>query len=86
MSDAINRRLPQPKNGAGRDLPAAIGVGVGLGALVVLAVWAGPLAWYAVVAIAVGVAMWEVLTRLREHSYTIPRTLLIILGLSLIHI
>ena len=84
VSDAINRRLPQPKNGAGRDLPAAIGVGVGLGALVVLAVWAGPLAWYAVVALAVGVAMWEVLSRLREHSYYIPRTLLIILGQAMV--
>ena len=86
MSDAINRRLPQPKNGAGRDLPAAIGVGVGLGALVVLAVWAGPLAWYAVVALAVGVAMWEVLSRLREHSYYVPRTLLIILGQAMVWI
>ncbi|MDK8693159.1 phosphatidate cytidylyltransferase [Corynebacterium sp. MSK158] len=84
VSDAINRRLPQPKNGAGRDLPAAIGVGVGLGALVVLAVWAGPFAWYAVVALAVGVAMWEVLSRLREHSYYIPRTLLIILGQAMV--
>ncbi|MDK4231978.1 phosphatidate cytidylyltransferase [Corynebacterium accolens] len=86
MSDALNRRLPQPKNGPGRDLPAAIGVGVGLGALVVLAVWAGPLAWYAVVAVAVGGAMWEVLTRLRENSYYIPRTLLIILGQAMVWI
>ena len=86
MSDALNRRLPQPKNGPGRDLPAAIGVGVGLGALVVLAVWAGPLAWYAVVTVAVGGAMWEVLTRLRENSYYIPRTLLIILGQAMVWI
>ncbi|WP_293768379.1 phosphatidate cytidylyltransferase [uncultured Corynebacterium sp.] len=75
-----HRHLPKPKNSAGRNLPAAIGVGVGLGALVVFAVWAGPLAWYLVVAGAVGVAMWEVLTRLREHTYFVPRTLLIVLG------
>ncbi len=74
------RRLPQPKNGPGRDLRSAIGVGVGLGALVIFAVWAGPLAWYLVVAGAIGVAMWEVITRLREKSYYVPRTLLIILG------
>lgn len=74
------RHLPKPKNSAGRNLPAAIGVGVGLGALVILAVWAGPLAWYLVVAAAVAVAMWEVLTRLREHSYQVPRTLLVVLG------
>ncbi|QPK78418.1 phosphatidate cytidylyltransferase [Corynebacterium lizhenjunii] len=86
MSEARPRRLPKPKNGAGRNLPAAIAVGVGLGAVVVFAVWAGPLAWYLVVAAAVGVGMWEVLTRLREHSYYVPRTLLILLGQAMVWI
>ncbi|ART22393.1 phosphatidate cytidylyltransferase [Corynebacterium striatum] len=67
-------------------MPAAVGVGVGLGALVVLAVWLGPFAWYLVVAVAVAVAMWEVLTRLREHSFFMPRTLLIILGQAMVWI
>ncbi len=80
------RRMPRLKNGAGRNLPAAIAVGVALGALVVFAVWAGPLVWYLVVAAAVGVAMWEVLTRLRENSYQMPRTLLIILGQAMLWI
>ena len=80
------RRMPRPKNGAGRNLPAAIAVGVALGALVVFAVWAGPLVWYLVVAAAVGVAMWEVLTRLRENSDQMPRTLLIILGQAMLWI
>ncbi len=31
MTSESNRRLPKPKNGAGRNLPAAVGVGVGLG-------------------------------------------------------
>lgn len=65
-------------------MPAAIAVGVGLGALVVFAVWAGPLVWYLVVATALGLAMWEVLTRLREHSYYVPRTLLIVLGQAMV--
>ncbi|OFT32460.1 CDP-diglyceride synthetase [Corynebacterium sp. HMSC08C04] len=65
-------------------MPAAVGVGVGLGALVVFAVWAGAFAWYMVVAVAVAIAMWEVLTRLREHSFFMPRTLLIVLGQAML--
>jgi len=73
-------KAPKPKNKAGRDLPAAIATGVVLGALVVGAVYVGPTAWYPLVAVAVALAMWEVLTRLREAGYQQPRTLLIILG------
>ena len=78
------KTVPKPKNSAGRSLPVAIGVGVGLGTLVIFSVWAGQLAWYIVVAVAVGVAMWEVLTRLREHSYHLPRTLMIIGGQAMV--
>ncbi|MDY3127778.1 MAG: phosphatidate cytidylyltransferase [Corynebacterium sp.] len=74
----------KPKNGAGRNLPAAIGVGVGLGALVIAAVLLGQLTWYIVVSLALGVAMWEVLTRLREHSFHLPRTLLVIGGQAMV--
>ncbi|AQS73493.1 phosphatidate cytidylyltransferase [Corynebacterium ammoniagenes] len=74
------KTVPKPKNSAGRNVPIAIGVGVGLGALVIFAMWAGQLAWYILVAVAVAGAMWEVLTRLREHSYHLPRTLMIIGG------
>lgn len=83
VSDAASEarvHLPKPKNSAGRNLPVAIGVGIGLGALVITAVVAGPLAWYCLVALAVAVAMGEVLSRLRENSYAVPRTLLILLG------
>ena len=78
------KTVPKPKNSAGRNLPVAIGVGIGLGALVIFAMWAGQLAWYIVVAAAVGVAMWEVLTRLREHSYHLPRTLMILGGQAMV--
>ncbi|NWO16001.1 MAG: phosphatidate cytidylyltransferase [Corynebacterium sp.] len=78
------KTVPKPKNSAGRNLPVAIGVGIGLGALVIFAMWAGQLTWYIVVAAAVAVAMWEVLTRLREHSYHLPRTLMILGGQAMV--
>lgn len=78
------KTVPKPKNSAGRNLPVAIGVGIGLGALVIFAMWTGQLTWYIVVAAAVAVAMWEVLTRLREHSYHLPRTLMILGGQAMV--
>ncbi|MCT1369033.1 phosphatidate cytidylyltransferase [Corynebacterium mucifaciens] len=77
-------RAPRPKNKAGRNLSAAIATGVVLGALVIAAVWIGPVAWYPLVAAAVALAMWEVMTRLREAGYIQPRTLLIILGQAML--
>jgi len=78
------KTVPKPKNSAGRNLPVAIGVGIGLGTIVIFAMWAGQLTWYIVVAAAVAVAMWEVLTRLREHSYHLPRTLMILGGQAMV--
>ena len=77
-------RAPRPKNKAGRNLSAAIATGVVLGALVIAAVWIGPVAWYPLVAVAVALAMWEVMTRLREAGYVQPRTLMIILGQAML--
>lgn len=79
-----SEHLPRPKNSAGRNLPAAIGVSVALGALVLLAVWVGPIGWYPLVAAAVAVATWEVISRLREHSYHIPRAPMMILGQAMV--
>ena len=76
----IRLKAPTPKNDAGRDLPVAIATALVLGAVVVAALLIGPYAWYPLVALAVALAMWEVLTRLREVGYQQPRTLLIILG------
>lgn len=75
---------PTPKNKAGRNLPAAIGVSVILGALVVVSIWIGPPAWYLLVAAATGLATWEVVTRLRERSYDLPRTGMILLGQAIV--
>lgn len=84
MSDARRLasagHLPKPKNKPGRNLPVAIAVSAVLGALVLLAVWVGPAGWYPLVAAAVGVATWEVVSRLRERSYHIPLVPMILLG------
>lgn len=84
MSDARRLasagHLPKPKNKPGRNLPVAIAVSAVLGALVLLAVWIGPAGWYPLVAAAVGVATWEVVSRLRERSYHIPLVPMILLG------
>ncbi|GAB3941122.1 phosphatidate cytidylyltransferase [Corynebacterium tapiri] len=74
----------KPKNSAGRDLPTAIGVALGLGALVILSIIVGPIAWYPLVSLAIGLAMWEVITRLRERSYIMPRTIMILGGQAII--
>ncbi|STC68129.1 phosphatidate cytidylyltransferase [Corynebacterium pilosum] len=80
LEDKLRLDMPKPRNSAGRDLRQAILVGAGLGALVIVALIAGPIGWYPLVAVAVGVAMFEVLTRLREAGYVLPRTVMIILG------
>lgn len=81
ITHGINvEHLPKPKNNAGRNLPVAIAVGVFLGALVVLSLWIGPYGWYPLVAVGVALAMWEVITRLREHSFVLPRSMTMILG------
>ena len=73
-------KAPKPKNSPGRDVSDAILTGLVLGGMVILSLFIGPLAWYPLVAAAVGLGMWEVLTRLREAGYAQPRTLLVILG------
>lgn len=85
--DAVHSRrvqLPRPKNSAGRNLPAAIAVGVALAALVLVATYVGPVMWYPVVCVAAAMAMWEVLTRLRENGYGVYRFVMIVLGLCMI--
>lgn len=69
--------LPKPKNSAGRDLPAAVTVGLGLAVLVLLAVFVIPYGWYPFVALAIAVATWEVHARLSEAGYLLQRWMLI---------
>ncbi|RMI40331.1 phosphatidate cytidylyltransferase [Streptomyces triticirhizae] len=57
---------PPPKKRAGRDLRAAVGVGVGLGALVLAALFVYRPAFLVVIAAAVVVGLWELSTRFAE--------------------
>jgi phosphatidate cytidylyltransferase len=69
---------------AGRNLPAAIGVGsfLGFGIIAVL-IWV-PYVWIGVVAVAMAVATHEVVRRLREAGYVIPIWPLLIGGQAMI--
>ncbi len=74
-----------PKNSrAGRNLPAAIGVGCFLGfGMIAILIWA-PYVWIGVVAVAMAVATHEVVRRLREAGYVIPIWPLLIGGQAMI--
>jgi phosphatidate cytidylyltransferase len=57
---------------AGRDLRAAIAVGVGIGGVLVVTLVFAPRFWVPIVALAIVVATHEVVRRLREAGYVIP--------------
>lgn len=65
-------RAPQSaapaKKSAGRNLRAAIGVGVGLGAVIVAALFVVKAVFVGVVVLAVGVGLWELTSRLAERK------------------
>ncbi len=69
---------------AGRNLPAAIGVGVGLGAMLIAVLALVPMAWYGVVSIALGIATWEVSKRLRDGGFYIALWPLLVGGQAVI--
>lgn len=76
-------RLPQPKNSAGRNLPVAIGTGVGLGLLVIAGLFI-PYAWYPLIAVAMALATWEVWSRLTENGYDVNLPVLLVGGQAII--
>lgn len=59
---------PPPKKRAGRDLRAAIGVGVGLGAVVFASLLIVKAVFVGVVVVAVVVGLWELTSRLQEKK------------------
>ncbi|WP_217246714.1 phosphatidate cytidylyltransferase [Streptomyces sp. AC602_WCS936] len=61
--------LPQPpKKSAGRDLGAAIGVGLGLGAVIIASLFVVKAVFVGVIAVAVVVGLWELTKRLDERK------------------
>jgi phosphatidate cytidylyltransferase len=69
---------------AGRDLPAAIGVGAVLGALAIGTLLFAPIWWLPLLAIAIAFATHEVIRRLREAGYAMPVIPLIVGGQAMI--
>jgi phosphatidate cytidylyltransferase len=75
-----------PKKGsrAGRDLPAAIAVGVLLGAIAIGVLLFVPIGWLPVLAVAMPIATYEVVRRLREAGYALPLIPLLLGGQAMI--
>ncbi|MEV5882955.1 phosphatidate cytidylyltransferase [Streptomyces sp. NPDC052020] len=67
MPDAPQPAPPQKKS-AGRDLGAAIGVGLGLGAVIVASLFIVKAVFVGVIAVAVVVGLWELNKRLQERK------------------
>ena len=75
---------PKKKSRAGRDLPAAIGVGVVLGAIAIGVLLFAPVGWLPVLAVAIPIAMYEVIRRLGEAGYSLPAIPLLVGGQAMI--
>ncbi|MFE9839352.1 phosphatidate cytidylyltransferase [Streptomyces sp. NPDC005551] len=68
MPSAAHQPAPAPKKTAGRDLGAAIGVGVGLGAVIIASLFFVKAVFIGVIAVAVVVGLWELTSRLSERK------------------
>jgi phosphatidate cytidylyltransferase len=64
--------LEQKQSRAGRNLPAAIGVGVGLGVVIVATLLIRKESFLPVVAVAVGIGLWELRAALRHAAVEAP--------------
>jgi phosphatidate cytidylyltransferase len=69
---------------AGRNLPAAIGVGVVLGGIAIGILLFAPIGWLPVLAVAMPIATHEVVRRLREAGYVLPVIPLLLGGQAMI--
>ncbi|MGO4661886.1 phosphatidate cytidylyltransferase [Terrabacter sp. 2TAF16] len=69
---AAEEVIEQKQSRAGRNLPAAIGVGVGLGALIVATLLIRKESFIVLVALAVAVGIWELRAALRHAAVRAP--------------
>ena len=84
VTDTPVEEPPKKTSRAGRDLPAAIGVGVVLGAIAIAVLLFAPLGWLAVLAVALPIGMYEVVRRLGEAGYALPAIPLLVGGQAMI--
>ena len=75
---------PKKASRAGRNLPAAIGVGVVLGAMAIGTLLFWPIGWLPVLAVFIPIASYEVISRLREAGYDLPVIPLLLGGQAMI--
>ncbi|MFB9234322.1 phosphatidate cytidylyltransferase [Plantactinospora siamensis] len=69
---------------AGRNLPAAVGVGLGLGAAIVVPLFYYRPAFLAVLAIAVGIGIWEMVRAIQRSGVNPPMLPLIVGGVAML--
>jgi phosphatidate cytidylyltransferase len=75
---------PKKSSRAGRNLPAAIAVGVLLGALAIGTLLFAPIWWLPLLAVAIAFATHEVIRRLRDSGYALPVIPLLVGGQAMI--
>ncbi len=83
-TDAGPTEPPKKASRAGRNLPAAIAVGVLLGAMAIVILLFAPTGWLPVLAVAIPIATHEVVRRLGEAGYALPVIPLLIGGQAMI--
>jgi phosphatidate cytidylyltransferase len=83
-TDAGPAEPAKKQSRAGRNLPAAIGVGVLLGAIAIVILFFAPKGWLVVLSVFIPIATHEVVRRLREAGYALPVIPLLLGGLAMI--
>jgi phosphatidate cytidylyltransferase len=83
-TDAGPTEPPKKASRAGRNLPAAIGVGVLLGGMAIGVLFFAPIGWLPVLSVFIPIATHEVVRRLREAGYALPVVPLLVGSLAMI--